>query len=264
MNKSSPWLISQAKKEPRFRVYCFPYAGGSAGAFMPWQSAVPADVEICAVNLPSRGARWNEPAPQSMESVVQAMVGVLSTQDATPYALLGHSLGACMAFELARACQAQGLAMPQKLFVSGCDAPQVRVPPTELHQLPDDQLIEALQHYNGTPPEVLAHEELMQLVLPVIRADFSIAANYAYRPGPTLDIPITVLCGKQDPHVQAEHVSKWQAETTGACSVHWFDGDHFFIDSARSTVLARINAELQGCIAAAGGYASTRSVDPLR
>jgi surfactin synthase thioesterase subunit len=180
----------------------------------------------------------------SLPDLIASLAEVLANQDATPFAFFGHSLGGLVAFELARFCALYALPMPSKLIVSGTDAPQHRSPPKNLHKMADDELIEALGKYNGTPPEILQHRELMELVLPTIRADFAMAENYAYRVGPLLHIPITVYAGKSDDHIMPQQVANWQKETSGQCSVHWFEGDHFFINSERSLLYECLRAEL--------------------
>jgi medium-chain acyl-[acyl-carrier-protein] hydrolase len=110
--------------------------------------------------------------------------------------------------------------------------------------LSDEQFTEVLREYEGTPPEVLESRELMELLLPAIRADFAIAENYRYRHGPLLSMPISVFAGRDDPNKEPGQVDGWQKETSGACQVSWFDGGHFFVNSQRAAVLERLNAEL--------------------
>ena len=134
--------------------------------------------------------------------------------------------------------------MPLHLFASGCDAPNRRGTATNYHLLDDASLIEQLQAYNGTPPEILAHQEFMQLLLPTIRADFALAETYRYRSGPTLGIPLTVFAGREDDIETPEQVQGWQEETDGPFAVQWFDGDHFFINTNQQEVLVAIEAAL--------------------
>lgn len=179
-----------------------------------------------------------------MLDLVEELGPVIAGQGNVPFAFLGHSLGGLLAFELARYCQRHQLQMPLQLLVSGCAAPQGRGPRLRLHDLDDSGFIDALKTYNGTPSELLQHRELMELALPALRADFQIVSDYRYRPGRLLDIPIKVFAGRADDHATQAEVEGWQRETTGAFCIHWFEGDHFFIDSHRSAVQKRVATEL--------------------
>ena len=243
----NPWLLRSTGGSRAKRLYCFSYAGGNAAAYLPWQERLEPNVEVCAIQLPGRGARWNESPYSDMRQLLDALCEMLGTEclrDQRPFAFFGHSLGALLAFETARMCVRVGIPVPQRLLLSGCSAPQFRKPPKNLHKMPGDELIAALAKYNGSPAEVLAHRPLMELLLPALRADFSLAENYVYEAGAPLDIPITVLTGKRDPHVQLDKIAQWQLETTASCHVRYFEGDHFFINSERDAVLRCISEEL--------------------
>ncbi len=241
------WLIRQPNASRRLRLYCFPYSGGNAVSYSPWQRELDPAIEVCAVQLPGRGARFREKPYSSFSTLIEALAELIRHQDNLPFAFFGHSLGAMMAFELARYCRQHGLPMPEHLFASGCNAPAYRskTKSKRLHELEDDALIDALKDFNGTPQEILENRELMNLVLPMIRADFALGADYKYQAGPPLEIPITVLAGKQDKHVELKGVEAWRKETVKDCRIHWFEGDHFFINSERSAVLECLSADLQ-------------------
>lgn len=239
-----PWILRHPLRAPRLRLYCFSYAGGNGAAYLPWQAGLGGDIEVCAIQLPGRGARMGEVPYSSMESLVRALVQVTGAPDGVPFAFFGHSLGAMVAFELARRLQSLHAPLPSHLIVSGCAAPRHRKPPRQLHLLPADELIETLREYNGTPHEILAHRELMDLLLPTIRADFALVETYRYTPGPLLTLPLTVLAGRSDDAAGPALGAQWQQETQGPCRIAWFDGDHFFINGARAEVLAAIRSAL--------------------
>ncbi len=240
----SPWFLTRASGQPRLRLFCFSYAGGNANAYLRWQAKLDPAIEIVAAQLPGRGARLREPPLTSFTTILEQLALHMQGVTHLPCVFFGHSLGALVAFELARYCAARGLAMPRALLVSGCDAPQCRAPIRDLHDLDDDALIATLAQYNGTPPELLQHRELMSMLAPAIRADFALAAHYHYQPGPLLDLPITVLSGRADVNLNLDHISEWRRETTGACELKWFDGDHFFIHSSEAALLTFLNSEL--------------------
>lgn len=245
--KSSPWLVHTPRAGRKMRLYCFAYAGGSAHVYAGWQAQLPPQIEVVAIQLPGRAARMAEAPPASLEQIVQQLAPVLAAQDAPRFALFGHSLGALVAFELARHMAARGMTQPERMFVSACNPPQQRGEPRMLHKLPDEAFLAALAQYDGTPPEVLQHRELMELMMPTLRADFRLAEAYAYSAGPPLAMPVTVLCGRQDRYVDIESAALWQRETLGSCVTNMFEGGHFFLNSDREALLASLARQLLAC-----------------
>lgn len=240
----NPWLVGAPLRERRLRMYCFAYAGGNAAVFQPWQARLAPDIEVCAVQLPGRGMRFGETLFTAMPALVEALAPAISHPDGVPFVFFGHSLGALVAFELARHVARHRQPGPQHLIVSGCAAPRDRPPRRALHALPEEEFIAALREYNGTPAEILEHRELMDLVSPTLRADFAIVETYEYRTAPPLAIPISVFAGTGDDRVSPEHAKAWSKETTRPTALHWFDGDHFFVNSARDAVLEKLRTEL--------------------
>ena len=240
----SPWIVRPTGPARRLRLYCFPYAGGSAAAFAGWQDALGPDIDVYPVQLPGRGARMGEAPLTDLHEVVRSLAHAISSQGRAPFAFFGHSLGAMLAFEVTRFLTLHYMPLPLHLFASGCDAPQHRSEPKNLHLLPDDELIEALRKYNGTPAEVLANSELMALLLPVLRADFGLVDSYRYRAGLRLQMPLTVLAGTQDDHIDPLQVEGWRKESAGAFQVHWIEGDHFFLHAQREAVQALVRGAL--------------------
>ncbi|MES2296363.1 MAG: thioesterase domain-containing protein [Pseudomonadota bacterium] len=271
--KSNPWLVRSPGAPRRLRLYCFCYAGGSAANYANWQAELSPQVEICAIELPGRGSRFGETPMSSLPLLTETVAREIARNSPMPFAFFGHSLGALLAFEVARYLQHQGLPKPLHLFASGASAPQHRSSKKKIHLLGDSEFIEELKNYNGTPPAVLAHRELMELLLPMIRADFALACDYDYRSGPLLDMPLTVMMGRDDdnakggdktedkgaaskaegegePKADGEQVTGWHKETSNAFHIEWFEGDHFYIQPQRAAVLACIREALLETVAA--------------
>jgi surfactin synthase thioesterase subunit len=245
---STPWFVDRSMDAHRMRLYCFPYAGGGTASFQQWQAQCDPAIQVCPLQLPGRGARFGETPYSDWPSLIADLGQMLRSQGTLPFAFFGHSFGALVAFELTRYCQQHQLAMPQLLMVSGSAAPQNRGADRDLANLDDNALIESLKEYKGTPPEVLEHRELMELLLPTIRADFNLVSAYRYRPSHLLNIPITVFAGRQDTEIELEQVNAWQAETHRPATIYWCDGDHFFIHSERTKVLAHVNRQLHSML----------------
>lgn len=212
--------------------------------YLPWRAQLGETVDVCAVQLPGRGNRFLEPSFEKMEELVIAITDALAEQPPGPFSFFGHSMGALLAFEVCRRLDSLSRPLPELLIVSGCNSPQHLLPPKGLSRMPNDKLIDELHNYNGTPLEVLRNSDLMSLLLPAIRADFSLIESYQYQQGSPLTVPITAFAGRQDTG-RISHVHEWQRETTAAFQLHWFDGDHFFVQSDSKNVVARIIDEVR-------------------
>ena len=227
------------------RLFCFPYAGGHAGLFTPWQAALAPHVEVCGVQPPGRGSRIREPFATAFAPLVEQIAGAIAqSADGRPFAFFGHSLGALLAFETARLGVRLGHPAPMRLFLSGSEPAASRPPTRPLHVLPDDELLLELQKLNGTPVEALRNKEIMAFQLSILRADFALAHDYRYQSGPPLSMPISVLAGRADNLGGGADVSGWAKETTAESTVHWFDGNHFFINSHQDDVVARVRQDM--------------------
>lgn len=197
------------------------------------------------MQLPGRGHRLPAGPPlRQMQAMVEDTARGLRPLLDKPFALFGHSMGAVLAFELARLLRAERGPEPAHLFVSGHRAPQIadRTPPT--YDLPEKEFFEELRRLNGTPREVLDHPELMEVVLPLLRADFEVIQTYAYREGEPLECPISAYGGLYDEDVTREDLQGWREQTTAPCAVRLFPGDHFFINTSRELVLQTLSREL--------------------
>jgi medium-chain acyl-[acyl-carrier-protein] hydrolase len=238
-SRSSGWILrGPSPAGARRKVFCFPYAGGAASLFHGWGDALGAETHLCAVQLPGRGGRFREAPAQTIDELVKAAADGLSGELDLPFALFGHSMGAVVAFELARELRRRGGRQPFLLVVSGHQAPHIPEPHPPFSHLPDPEFLEeARQRYDGIPAEVLAEPELLQLVLPVLRADIRALENYAYVEEAPLECPIGVFGGDQDHHVSASDLEAWRGYTRATVTLRTFSGGHFFVQEARSDVL---------------------------
>src|SRR5687767_5694217 len=185
---------------PRVRLFCFPYAGSGASVFAAWHSHMPAEIEISAVQLPGRETRLREKLVTHLPELVRILIEEVEVPD-EPFAFFGHSMGALVAFEMTLALRARHLREPIHLFVSGCRAPHMRERFATLYQRPDARLTAELRHLGGTPEEVFQNPELLQILLPIFRADLALCASYVCRGIAPLDCPITAFGALDDPRV---------------------------------------------------------------
>jgi surfactin synthase thioesterase subunit len=229
----------------QLRLFCFPYAGGGASIFRTWWEDLPPQVEIYPIQPPGRENRLAEPPFVELPALVQALVDAIRPHLTMPFAFFGHSLGALVSFEVARTLWHNEALQPVQMFVSGCVGPCVakREPPF-IHTLPDAEFVDVLRQLNGTPEKVLQHPELMQLMLPVLRADFAMRETYAYRDGKPLDSPISAFGGTRDKLIPRAGLERWQQETKGPFTLRMIPGDHFFLHSAHTTLMQILSHEL--------------------
>ncbi len=179
-----------------------------------------------------------------LQPIVEALYENLLPHFDKPFVLFGHSMGALIAFELVRLLSRERQRKPERLFVSGRRAPQIPDPEYHIDELSDAEFIAKLRRLNGTPAAVLDHPEIMQALLPVIRADFAICQTYVYTSGPLLDCPITAYGGLEDQEVTRESLEAWRDQTRGGFTLRMFPGDHFFINAARPALLGALSREL--------------------
>ncbi|HEX6355476.1 thioesterase II family protein [Actinophytocola sp.] len=212
------------------RVFCFPYAGGNPDMFSAWQSDLESDAVL--VGMPIRGGSIDEVIDASTAAVRAA-----TKADRRPVYLFGHSLGALIAFEVAR--RLDDLPELRHLVASGLSAPSLlpsrRV--RELARLRGREFAEALGFFGGLPPEILADEDVLELLLPGVIADFRLAAGYRYRPAPPLAVDVSLINGREDPHVGPAQLEGWQHECVKPPARHWVDGGHFYLDTRPAVVI---------------------------
>ena len=235
------WVrIFEPRPLARMRLFCFPYAGGGASAFRGWASELPKDVEVCAIQLPGRESRLLEEPYRDIPAIVQALATAIVPFFDRPYAFFGHSMGSLVAFELARELRRQHRAGPMHLVVSGHRAPRFASRRRAIHALPQAELIDELRRLNGTPEEVLRDPELMSMLLPTLRADFSACEQYTYADEAPLTCPISAFGGLQDPRVAHDDLSAWREQTTDRFVLRMLPGDHFFLRAGTSKVLLQL------------------------
>lgn len=239
------WLsVPAPNPQALLRLFCFPYAGGSAATFREWHKGLPATVEVCGIRLPGRGTRVEEPPFADLKLLVDTVAKELRPLWEKPFALFGHSMGAVIAFDLARHLRHEYGYDALHLFVSGSCAPHVPSHMIPFYDLSEGGFLETVRRLNGTPPQVLEHPELMKLLLPALRADFQMAQAYEYLAGPPLDCSITAFGGLRDEEVSSDCIKAWREQTTGEFSLEMIDSDHFFVQRARPLLLQMVSRRL--------------------
>lgn len=245
MDAASRFLAIRPNPIAQLRLFCFPNAGSGVSLLYSTFRGLPAEIELCPIQLPGREDRRREQPYVRMEPLIRELVSVMEPFLDKPFALFGHSLGALMAFETARQLRRNDLPAPVRLFVSARMAPQMPSAFAPIHRLPDDEfLAELVNRYDAIPAAILAEKELMELFLPVLRADLELLETYAYEPDAPLSTPISVFGGLQDRTVSRFQLEAWQQQTAGSFGLRMFDGNHFFLRNARMEVMKAISDDL--------------------
>jgi len=242
---ADPWILRpRPRPAARLRLLCIPHAGGGASAFRGWAELFPESIEVCPVQLPGREQRLREAPIDRLEPLVEALAGAVLRRREVPFAVFGHSNGALIGFELARRLRRLGEAGPVHLVASGRRAPHVPPPPPLTHGLPDDEFVAELSRLGGIPAQVRDHPELLELILPVLRADVAIHETYEYQDEAPLEIPITGYAGVDDPRAPPDTVAEWAYFTTREFALRTFPGGHFYLASDRDRVIQQLVRDL--------------------
>jgi medium-chain acyl-[acyl-carrier-protein] hydrolase len=246
IDSTNRWFVCpQIRPEAEMRLFLFPHAGAGVAAFNKWASEFPPTIEVFIAHYPGRGSRQRESPIKRVVTLAESFSQAIQPILDLPFALFGHSLGGLVVFELARHLQRNSFPQPRVLFISGCSAPHVPNAEPSIHSLPDVQFLLSLQERNSIPSEFFGQPEIMQLLLPALRADFEAVETYGYHPDQEpLHCPIVVFGGEDDPRASHEGVEGWTRHTDSRFLSHYFPGDHFFLHTAREAMIASIVKEL--------------------
>jgi medium-chain acyl-[acyl-carrier-protein] hydrolase len=243
---SVSWLCKHAPRpQARARLFCFSSAGVGSSAYRLWPGALPVSLEVCPVQLPGRENRLRETPLANIAALVDALVPALLPHLDLPFAFFGHSMGAVLASEVARALAGAGASLPKHIIVSGRRPPHMPSAEPPFHALPDPEFVaEVNRRYGGIPAEVMQQKDLLALLLPCLRADITALETHLPVRRPPLPCPISAFGGADDRLTPREHLEAWRGETSEAFQVRVYPGDHFYLNPRRAQVLADVSATL--------------------
>ena len=243
---ANPWFhVQHRNPSAALRLFCFPYAGGDIGIYRDWFKSLPAFVEVVAVQYPGRGIRFGEALVSSCDGMVSALSQHRAHFLEKPFAFFGHSSGALVSFELARELHRKGGARQVHHFISGRRALHLPRPGIVLHSLPDDEFIAELVRFGGTSSELLSRPEIMEVFLPILRADFAIGENFEYAGPDRLCANASLLFGEADAGFSSGDLDSWNELIQGDVDSFGCAGGHFFVNSHRAEVLRFVRSKLE-------------------
>ncbi len=232
-NSNPTIVIPKRRTSPRLRLFCIPYAGGSATVFRSWPDVLASEVEPALIQLPGRGARFRETPLTRVRAAVEMLSSAIEPYLDCPYVIFGHSLGALIGFELVRKLRRSQQPDPQHIIVCARAAPHLPNELQTVHRLADNLLVQEVQRrYGGIPHAILADAEMLQLFLPVLRADLEMLETYQYSPELPLTCAMTAYGGMQDGAVTNVQLAGWAEHTTGSFTQQMFPGNHFFVQNS--------------------------------
>lgn len=234
------------------RLFCFAHAGGGSGFFRPWRKPLAPEIAVTPVVLPGREARWREPAYTKMELLIGPLCDAMAPYLDRPFALFGHSMGAAVAYEVARRLSDGPDGPPLCLLVSARRAPHLppRRPP--IYRLPADEFLAQIEQLNGTSSSILRESALLQALLPGLRADFELNDTYSPSAGTPLSLPISAFVGERDQLASTGEMRRWGELTVSEFSLRSFGGDHFYLAGGPPDVLAAIRQDVRRAVRLAG------------
>ena len=244
------------------RIICVPHAGGAASAFRHWPPLVAPDREVLGVQLPGRESRLFERPLTSMPELVTSLADEIEAWLDRPYALFGHSMGALIAFELARAIRRRGLPPPTYLFASACAAPHRTSARRDLSQLSDSDLVAEIERLRTGADAAMQHAEFLDLLLPALRADCALCATYKWQREAPLDCPIAAFGGQRDAAFTRPDLEAWSCHTTGRFDARVYPGDHFYCDGRNAATLRSLVRALESRLARGADTAAPRAQRP--
>ncbi|ROP28849.1 thioesterase II family protein [Couchioplanes caeruleus] len=244
MTDDSTWFRRfQPADSAAHRLVCFPHAGGAASFFVPVARALAPGIDVYAVQYPGRHDRRDEPCIDDIAALADRLHAAMAAWDPRPLALFGHSMGAVVAYEVARRLRRDNPDLPLHLFASGRRAPHLQRP-ERVHRRDDAGIVAELRDLGGTDAALLGDPEILQLVLPALRSDYRAVETYRWEPGGPPPCPVTALTGDHDPHTTVEEAREWARHSKEPFSIRIFPGGHFFLLEHAPAVLTVIRERL--------------------
>lgn len=249
MSRATPAWFTDFGQNPEapLRLFAFAHAGGGANVFARWGKALPG-VHVLAARLPGRESRIAELPFAQMDALMDALIEQVAPRLDRPFVLYGHSLGGLISYELTHRLRERGLRQPERLLIGAYRSPDRKSPHPPLRDLTGSDLIAGMNRYDSMPRAIVDSPELMELLEPMLRADFSLVETYAYRARAPLTVPVVVYYGEQDALITHDHIEAWRDKGNAGVRLHPMPAGHFFHLTHEADLHALIAEELRGLV----------------
>lgn len=237
----SNWFIKlRNTTQAKIRIFLFHYAGGSASAFHGWEKYFRPDIDVFAVQAPGRDSRFSESPISDMGVMTDCLLNEINHYLDIPCVFVGHSMGGLIAYELARKLESMERGSILHLVLSAVRAPFLPDVRPSIYNLPYEEIIEALKDYSKTSNEVLENPDVMQLFIPMLRADFSVGDTFKFHSHPKLKCRVSLFSGMNDDFVPIVDAKAWHSLVD--CPIRYidFEGGHFFIHDEQDKFVAAL------------------------
>jgi len=239
---------------PATRLLCFTYAGGNGNEYRVWNNQLSPKIEQMLVQMPGRGRRFAEDCAGDLYELIDEIVESVRALDDLPLVFFGHSMGCIIAYETAHALIQRGMTGPSHLFLSGRKAAHLPLNRRSYYDLPDHELLSELKRLGSANNELLDNRELVDLMLPILRADFKLHDNYRFTQREKLTATMTVLGGTQDPTYDSAELARWSELTTGETELIFFRDGHFFTERFQAEIADIINQKIAAQYPVSGDF----------
>lgn len=226
----------------KIQLIAFPYAGGSQAIYWPIKEHLYKHIDMTVLEPPGRGGRFSEPPFFTIQQMVDDAMNWFRLHKPKRYVLFGYSMGGIVAYELYFKLLEERVPLPFHIFFAACDIFAKEISDVKIEEMTVEEFITYLNLHNGTPKEVLENSELLELLIPYVKADFIACGNYQFKEyKERIRCDVTILEGKEDRADNKPQFGNWKRCTDKNCSITYFDGDHFFIRDFPEKIAHEIN-----------------------
>lgn len=229
---------------PKVQLICFPYAGSGASLFYPWVNFLSKDFEVWAFQPPGHEELMDQRLISDLAEMKQYILQKIIPIINRPFILFGHSLGSVLAYETTKELQKRNM-VPISLTVSGRQPPHLKSKMHLIAHLNNEDFIKEVFELNGTPPELMASKDFLEMATPILRADFKLAENYQIKIEEKIKCPVSVLGSTTDKWIDTKEIAEWSKTTEKPCETRIFEGDHFYLKQNPRLVAEYLNNLLE-------------------
>lgn len=243
------WIqYEKTSENPAMRIFCFPYAGGSALFYSKWHKYLDNSADVFPIQLPGRESRITEPPLRVMSVALNCILEEIEPYLTDNMAFVGHSMGSIMAYETARLLSMKNMKTPKHIFLCGAMPPDLIGESEKIHELSDREFCEKLKGYESISSEMMKYEEFYKFFVPIIKADFEMIETY--KPGEIWKMPfgVTVFSGEDDPYVPLDCLAQWKRYCENTPEIITYSGNHFFLKEHTEEICNVINSKMRGCV----------------